>query len=349
MDAKARFSSLSPRIQGISLLAPLLFLAVSLLLSCPALGEENWLLDLPVAQPRFIGGEWFEAGSLIDIDSSLGRENEAWSPYVKVWLIGPNGTRVHATIQKVPEPFVSFPWNSTENNLACDGSSPAGAQVGYVFLALLALPTIVLPFFAAKGRDDPRRYWWFIASFLLLLNEWNMIRTPQALSTIATDCREARAIVAAHANYYTPKSSYQSGTFLGLLPFHASEAVSLRNVKQNKITENIMALNLSWEFLLLFILAFQIPAAVSGAHYVFVKHPVEPFLKTKGPEDRIPLAKVREILSQPHGNPGPEFVEDNQARRVEAQTKRMEAEARLAEALLERERARERRKRAQDD
>jgi hypothetical protein len=80
-----------------------------------------------------------------------------------------------------------------------------------------------------------------------------------------------------------------------------------------------------------------------------VKHPVEPFLKTKGPEDRIPLAKVREILSQPHGNPGPEFVEDNQARRVEAHTKRMEAEARLADALIERERARERRKRAQDD
>jgi hypothetical protein len=341
MDTKPRFSLLMPRASDIRISVPLLLLAVSLLLSCPGVAQEYWMLDLSIERPRFVRGEWFEAGSLIDIDSSVQATNEWGSAYVNVWLIGPTGKRVYATVQKKPSPFVSFPWNNAEHNFACDESFSSGAQTGYVVLALLALPMVVLPFFAAQGTGKPGRYWWFIASFFLLINEWNMVGAPSYLKASATDCKEARKVIAAHAHYYSRESIYRHGEYVGLLPIHANEAAPLRRVRQHIQAAHIVTDNLSWEVILLLMLSFQIPAAISGAHYLFIRHPAERHVRRrpdKPSEVNVP-GFANDLGKEDINNPPPDFMLKNKARRIRNLTALFRAETEAAEAAVEQQRA----------
>ena len=346
MSAQSKSFGKLFKVSGARCIAPYLLCVLFLVHSSPALAQGNsspdrfWMLDLNIEAPRIISGEWFEAGSFIDIEYINNRQRD--SEYIEVFLIGPSGERVYDRIKRNPYPITEWPWNAAERNLACNESYSRGTQAWYVLLAVLALPMSILPFFAAKGTGDTGRYWWFIASFFVLVNEWNMVQAPSYLNASAEDCKQARKVVAAH-------TIYDSTGTLQMLPIHAAEAAPIRRLPQHLRNANVLSSNATWQAILLLLLSSQIPAAISGMHYLFVKHPVEPFLETDSLEDSIPLDDVYDVLSKPSGSPRQVFVEENQARRIEAQTKRIEAEANLAEALLKRERSRASWKRTKKD
>src|SRR6185295_7438256 len=240
----------------------LLLVVFLLLFPFPSFAQEGsrpsnsfWMVDLSVEnRSHLLGGERFEPGSFIDFVgvniSDLGNGRRA------ITLIGPQGEHINDIVNVNPYSYAPWPWNGVENNIACDEYASPGMQLIYVTLALFALPIVALPLFSAKGAGESKRYWWLIVSVLLLMNGCNMARAPFHLQASASDCREARKIVAAHAIYNGDGST-------GLLPFHATEAAPIRRVLKNTEAAPLFAGALVFEVIMICLLALQIPSAIA--------------------------------------------------------------------------------------
>ncbi len=323
------------------------FLLALLCFALPAAAQgppRYWFLDLTIEPARSIDGTWYEAGTLLDSHGTRFDRNHLYSRvmgYDGQWheteiegahAIGQN----HST-------FFSLPWNDDARNIWCDPTTATGLATWSVVFGLLCLPLLLVPIFSAIGSETPQRYWWLVVSLFMFLNEGNIFKAPIRMQEVGSQCAEAQALISAH-----PRISAAANKEFGIdasivfLPFKPAEARVLRAVPRRLDPAVGVATSLFWQVIWFVCLVWQIPAAIVGLHYTFVRHPAERLIRRQiGGQLVVQTPRFAETLGMDDPTkPPPEFVSRNKTRRIQALTDLLKAETAAARAVIQYERER---------